>query len=119
MQNLYNVLNRGHEDVLTECAEQGIAWVPYFPLGSAFDRIAGVTDNPTVIAHAGRLGITAAQAGLAWLLGHSPVTLLVPGTRDLGHLADNVAVTRIELDQEATTAFDALSQDERNQNDGR
>ncbi|MET8140040.1 aldo/keto reductase [Sphaerisporangium sp. NPDC005288] len=110
VQNLYNVLTRDHEDMLTECAEQGIAWVPYFPLGSAFDRLPSVTDDPVVIAHAGRLGITPAQAGLAWLLGHSPATLLIPGTRNLAHLADNVAVTRIHLDQQATTAFNALSQ---------
>ncbi|MFI5896167.1 aldo/keto reductase [Actinoplanes sp. NPDC051513] len=109
VQNLYNVLTRDHEDVLTECAEQGIAWVPYFPLGSAFDRIPSVTDNPVVIAHARRLGITAAQAGLAWLLGHSPATLLIPGTRDLAHLTDNVAVARIGLDHEAMTAIDALA----------
>jgi aryl-alcohol dehydrogenase-like predicted oxidoreductase len=110
VQNLYNVLTRGHEDVLTECAEQGIAWVPYCPLGSAFDRLPSVTGTPVVVAHARRLGITPAQAGLAWLLGHSPATLLIPGTRDLAHLADNVAVARIELDHEATTAFDALAQ---------
>lgn len=111
VQNMYNVLTRGQEDVLTECAEQGVAWVPYFPLGSAFDRQPSVTDNPVVIGHAARLGITPAQAGLAWLLGHSPAMLLIPGTRNLAHLADNVAVARIELDQEATTAFDALAED--------
>ncbi|WP_431975240.1 aldo/keto reductase [Micromonospora haikouensis] len=111
VQNLYNVLTRSQEDVLTECAEQGVAWVPYFPPGSAFDRLPSVTEDPVVIAHAARLGITPAQAGLAWLLGHSPATLLIPGTRNLAHLADNVAVARIELDQEATTAFDALAQD--------
>lgn len=113
VQNQYNVLTRGQEDVLTECAGHGIAWVPYFPLGSAFARMARVTDDPVVRAHAGRLGITPAQAGLAWLLGHSPATLLIPGTRDLGHLADNVAVARMVLDQEATAAFDALAQDAR------
>ncbi|MEV5707411.1 aldo/keto reductase [Actinoallomurus sp. NPDC052274] len=111
VQNLYNVLTRGQEDVLTECAEHGIAWVPYCPLGSAFDWLPSVTDNPVVIAHAERLGITPAQAGLAWLLAHSPAALLIPGTRGLSHLADNVAVTRIELDREAMTAFDALDQD--------
>lgn len=110
VQNLYNVLTRDHEDVLAECAEHGIAWVPYCPLGSAFDQLPSVADDPVVIAHAERLGITPAQAGLAWLLGHSPATLLIPGTRDLRHLADNVAVARIELDQEATTALDALDQ---------
>ncbi|MEW9528851.1 aldo/keto reductase [Microbispora sp. NPDC049125] len=111
VQNLYNVITRGQEDVLIECAEQGVAWVPYCPLGSAFDQLPNVTDNSVVIAHAQRLGITPAQAGLAWLLGHSPATLLIPGTRDLAHLADNVAVARIELDREAMTAFDALAQD--------
>nr|WP_221377191.1 aldo/keto reductase [Actinoplanes polyasparticus] len=109
VQNLYNVLTREHEDVLVECAARGIAWVPYFPLGSAFDRIPSVTAHPVVVAQAERLGITPAQVGLAWLLGHSPATLLIPGTRDLGHLADNVAVTRIELDREATEALDALA----------
>jgi len=108
VQNFYNVLTRDQEDVLAECAEHGIAWVPYCPLGSAFEHLPSVTDDPVVIAHAERLGITPAQAGLAWLLGHSPATLLIPGTRDLGHLADNMAVTRIELDREATNAFDAL-----------
>jgi len=111
VQNLYNVLTRGHEDLLAECAAHGVAWVPYFPLGSAFDLLPSVTDHPVVVAHAGRLGITPAQAGLAWLLGHSPAILLIPGTRDLAHLADNVAVTGIELDREATTAFDALAED--------
>ncbi len=111
VQNLYNVFTRRHEDVLTLCAEQGIAWVPYFPLGSAFDRLPNVTDHPVVVAHAQRLDITPAQAALAWLLGHSPATLLIPGTRNPAHLADNVAVTRIALDQQATTAFDALAQD--------
>jgi aryl-alcohol dehydrogenase-like predicted oxidoreductase len=110
VQNLYNVLARGQEDVLIECAEQGIAWVPYFPLGSALNRLPSVTGNPVVVTHARRLGITPAQAGLAWLLGHSPVTLLIPGTRDPGHLADNVAVAGITLDREATTAFDALAE---------
>jgi aryl-alcohol dehydrogenase-like predicted oxidoreductase len=110
VQNLYNVLARDQEDVLTECAEQGVAWVPYCPLGSAFDWLPSVTDHPVVVAHARRLGITAAQAGLAWLLRHNPVTLLIPGTRDLAHLADNVAVAGIELDPEAMTAFDALAQ---------
>ncbi len=108
VQNLYNVLTRDHEDVLDECAAQGIAWVPYFPLGSAFDRIPSVSGHPVVIAHARRLGITPAQAGLAWLLAHSPNTLLIPGTRSLGHLAENVAVAAIELDREAITALDAL-----------
>lgn len=111
VQNLYNVLARGQEDVLAECAAHGVAWAPYFPLGSAFDLFPSVTEHPVVVAHARRLGITPAQAGLAWLLEHSPATLLIPGTRSLEHLADNVAVARVRLDDEAMTAFDALAQD--------
>jgi aryl-alcohol dehydrogenase-like predicted oxidoreductase len=109
VQNLYNILSREHEDLLTECAGRGIAWVPFFPLGSAFDHIPGVAAHPVVAAHAERLGITPAQAGLAWLLGHSPAILLIPGTRSLDHLAENIAVAHIELDREATAAFDALA----------
>ena len=109
VQNLYNVLSRQDEDLLTECAARGIAWVPYFPLGSAFDRLPSVADEPVVIAHAARLGITPAQAGLAWLLGHNPAILLIPGTGNLDHLAENLAVTGIELDEAATVAFDELA----------
>ncbi len=109
VQNLYNVLAREHESLLIECAQHGVAWVPFFPLGSAFEQLPSVSADPVVIAHAERLNLSPAQAGLAWLLGHSPATLLIPGTRDLQHLADNVAVARIELDQAAITAFDALS----------
>ena len=108
VQNMYNVLDRGHEDLLAECAGRGIAWVPFFPLGSAFDGLPSVGGNPVVIAHAERLGITPAQAGLAWLLGHSPATLLIPGTRSPAHLEENVAVAGISLDREAMTAFDSL-----------
>jgi pyridoxine 4-dehydrogenase len=109
VQNLYNVLARDGEDVLAECSAHGIAWVPYFPLGSAFDGFPSVAAHPVVVAQAARLGITPAQTGLAWLLGHSPNTLLIPGTRDLAHLADNVAVAGIELDREATAALDGLA----------
>ncbi|BCY10668.1 aldo/keto reductase [Actinoplanes sp. L3-i22] len=110
VQNLYNVLTRDHEDLLAACAGHGVAWVPFFPLGSAFDGFPSVAGHPTVVAHAQRLGITPAQAGLAWLLGHSPATLLIPGTRSLAHLAENVAVAGITLDREATTAFDSVAQ---------
>jgi pyridoxine 4-dehydrogenase len=110
VQNMYNMLERGDEDLLAECERNGIAWVPFFPLGSAFDRMTHVTEHPVVVAHAERLGMTAAQAGLAWLLAHSPQTLLIPGTRSPGHLAENVAVAQVRLDAEAITAFDALAE---------
>jgi pyridoxine 4-dehydrogenase len=109
VQNMYNVLERADEDVLAECERQDVAWVPYFPLGSAFAHQAQVTAHPVVVAHAARLGITAAQAGLAWLLAHSPRTLLIAGTRSPAHLAENVAAAEVRLDAEATAAFDALA----------
>jgi aryl-alcohol dehydrogenase-like predicted oxidoreductase len=84
----------------------GIAWVPFCPLGSAFDGWAKVTDVPAVRAHAARLAITPAQAGLAWLLRHSPRTLLIPGTSSVDHLAENVDTARIALDARAVVAFD-------------
>jgi aryl-alcohol dehydrogenase-like predicted oxidoreductase len=108
VQNHYNVLERAHEGILADCEQHGVAWVPYFPLGSAFPQMPRVSDDPVVIEHARRLGITAAQAGLAWLLGHSAATLLIAGTRSSGHLVENMAVASIELDAEAMAAFDAL-----------
>jgi pyridoxine 4-dehydrogenase len=108
VQNIYNMLHRTHEDVLAECDREDIAWVPYFPLGSAFPGFPSVAENPVVVAHAERLGITPAQAALAWLLAHSPRTLLIPGTRSLGHLAENVAAARIDLDAKALADFDEL-----------
>jgi len=109
VQNLYNMREREHEPTLRECDRRGIAWVPFFPLGSAFAQRAKVTDAPVVAEHAARLEITPAQAGLAWLLAHSPRTLLIPGTNSAAHLAENIDSARIELDGAATAAFDQLA----------
>jgi aryl-alcohol dehydrogenase-like predicted oxidoreductase len=108
VQNLYNLLERDAEPTLRECERLAIAWVPFCPLGSAFANWANVADSPVVIEHAARLGITPAQAGLAWLLGHSSRTLLIPGTRSVEHLAENLDTARIELDDAAVSAFDRL-----------
>ncbi len=109
VQNIYNLLERDHEPTLNECEQLDIAWVPFFPLGSAFADRTKVTDSPVVIEHATRLGLTPAQAALAWLLGHSPRTLLIPGTRTLDHLAENVDAARVTLDDTARAAFDGLA----------
>lgn len=106
VQNIYNLLERDQEQTLRECERLAIAWVPFFPLGSAFAQRTKVTEAPTVTRHAARLGITPAQAGLAWLLKQSPRTLLIPGTRSLEHLAENVDAIRIELDDAAIAALD-------------
>jgi pyridoxine 4-dehydrogenase len=106
VQNLYNLLDRTAEPLLAECAAHGIAWVPFFPLGSAFAGQPRVAEHPTVVAVAADLGATPAQVGLAWLLAHDPGTLLIPGTRSAPHLAENVAAAAVHLDAKTLSLFD-------------
>jgi aryl-alcohol dehydrogenase-like predicted oxidoreductase len=109
VQNSYSVLDRTAEPVLDECREHGIAWVPFFPLGSAgFRNLPRVTDDPTVRAVAAELGVTPAQVGLAWQLAHYERTLLIPGTASPAHLAENIAAGEIKLPGESLAALDAL-----------
>ena len=101
VQNQYSVVNRSGEDVLELAIEREIAFVPYFPLGSAFTggprRLA---QDPAVSEVAERRGITAAQVALAWLLARYERMLLIPGTTSVQHLEENMAVTDVELDGE-------------------
>ena len=99
VQNAYNLLARTDEAVLQLCAARGVAFVPYFPLGSAFGWFPRVDEAPQVVAVAERLGHTPAQVGLAWLLHHAPNILLIPGTGSLAHLEENTAVREIILDE--------------------
>lgn len=108
VQNAYSLLARGDEDLLGLCREEGVAWVPYFPLGSAFDGMPKVTDEPAVRAAAEKLGATPAQVGLAWLLHHAPNVLLIPGTADPAHLEANVAVGGVALDEATLAALDSV-----------
>src|ERR1700733_327105 len=80
VQNPYSLLDRSGEPLLELCREHDLAWVPFFPLGSAFPGIPKVTEHPAVIAAATALRATPAQVGLAWLLAHDPHVLLIPGT---------------------------------------
>ena len=107
VQNLYNLLDRSAEPLLAACREHGLAFVPFFPLGSAFPGAAKVTEQAAVIAAAAALGHTPAQVGLAWLLAHDPSILLIPGTSSLAHLAENVGAADIHLDQATMTALAA------------
>ena len=104
VQNPYNLVDRGGEDVLRACTARGIAFVPFFPLGAAFGR-ERVLGHPAVKATALRLDVTPAQVALAWILAAAPNTLLIPGTASLSHLEENVAAGRIALDDEAMTAL--------------
>lgn len=108
VQNGYSLVAREFEDMLDLCVAEGIAWVPYFPLGGAFPGLPKVVDEPAVRRIAEELGVTPAQVGLAWLLGHAPDTLLIPGTSSLDHLAENVAVGGVALDAGQTASLDAV-----------
>jgi pyridoxine 4-dehydrogenase len=109
VQNAYSVLDRSHEDMLDFCTAQAIAWVPFFPLGSAFAGFPSVADNAVVQETAGELGATPAQVGLAWLLAHAPNTLLIPGTRSTDHLEENVRAAGVALNDDALARLDAVS----------
>ncbi|OBI14513.1 aldo/keto reductase [Mycobacterium sp. E2462] len=108
VQNAYSLLDRSQENALEFCAAEGIAWVPFFPLGSAFAGLPSVADDPVVAEIAAAQGATPAQVGLAWLLAHSPNTLLIPGTRSVAHLEENVGAGGVTLDLDALKRLDAL-----------
>ena len=112
VQNAYSLLDRSQEATVELCAAEGIAWVPYFPLGSAFPGLPKVTDNATVVEVASEIGCTAAQVGLAWLLAHARNTLLIPGTRSAAHLEDNVGAGHVALGADAIARLDAVSRQE-------
>jgi aryl-alcohol dehydrogenase-like predicted oxidoreductase len=103
VQNAYNLVNRTSQPVLDACTEHGIAFVPFFPLGSAFTPDSPVLGHPAVKQEAQKLGHTPAQIALAWTLSIAPNVLLIPGTSSVQHLEENTAVADIELDDETRT----------------
>lgn len=106
VQNHYNLLARDDEELLALCEIEGIAWVPFFPLGSAVPGMSKVTDEPAVIAVAAELGVTPSQVGLAWLLHLAPNVLLIPGTANLQHMEQNLNAGSITLDDAAMNRLD-------------
>ena len=107
VQNAYSLVDRTSEPVLDLCREQGIAWMPYFPLGGGWPGQRHVTELPAVVDVAARLRVTPAQVGLAWLLAHAPETMLIPGTRSVAHLEENLAAGDVELDAETMATLGA------------
>jgi pyridoxine 4-dehydrogenase len=101
VQNQLNIVERASMPVLEECYTRGIAFVPFFPLGSAFGQNNPVLGSRQVVQTAQRLGHTRAQVALAWMLSLRPNVLLIPGTSSVRHLEENLAVSGIELDQQA------------------
>ncbi len=100
VQNAYSLLDRSNDDVLDLCTEHGIAYVPFFPLGSAFAHLPKVTDDDRVRRIADRIGATPAQVGLAWLLARADNILLIPGTSSVDHLEQNLATAEVQLSPE-------------------
>jgi aryl-alcohol dehydrogenase-like predicted oxidoreductase len=107
VQNAYNLLHRDDEATLTLGAEHGLAYVPFFPLGSAFGWLPRVTDDSVVQEVAGEVGATPVQVGLAWLLAHDPSILLIPGTSSVDHLEENMGAANVTLSQEQMARLEA------------
>jgi aryl-alcohol dehydrogenase-like predicted oxidoreductase len=110
VQNAFSLLNQADADVVDLCHDRGIAYVPYFPLGSAFPNTPKVTRNPVVQAVAERLGVLPAQVGLAWLLAHRDNILLIPGTSRVSHLEHNLAAADLVLSAEDLAELEAAGQ---------
>ena len=109
VQNSLNLLSRESLPLLRECQELGIAFVPFFPLGSAFGGVNRLLTHPDLVAVADRLEALQSQVALVWLLELGPNVLLIPGTSTLGHLIDNMTARRVRLDDDARKVLDAIS----------
>ena len=103
VQNQYNVVSRADDALVDELAMDGIAYVPFFPLGG-FTPL----QSAELSAVAAELGATPMQTALAWLLRRAPNILLIPGTSSRAHLRENLAAARLELPKAALTRLDAI-----------
>jgi aryl-alcohol dehydrogenase-like predicted oxidoreductase len=104
VQNHYNLANRSDDDLIGSLAAQGIAYVPFFPLGGFNPLQSGTLD-----AVAERLGAARMTVALAWLLHRSPNILLIPGTSSVAHLRENVAAADLALPADALAELDAIA----------
>jgi pyridoxine 4-dehydrogenase len=101
VQNAYSILDRTHEPLVELCREREIAFVPFFPLGSAFlGGPQALAADPAIAGVAAKHGATPTQVALAWLLGRDERILLIPGTTSVAHLEENLAAAAIELSKE-------------------
>jgi pyridoxine 4-dehydrogenase len=109
VQNAYSILDREHEPLLELCRAHGVAFVPFFPLGSAFTGgPAKLAEDPAIASVAQRHGATPSQMALAWLLARYDRTLLIPGTSSVAHLEENMAAGDVELDADDLARLDAV-----------
>ena len=110
VQNPFNLLQRESADLLEATRERGLAFVPFFPLGSAFgDGRRRIAEHPVVTRIAEEHDATPAQVALAWLLALSPNILLIPGTSSRQHLEENLAAADLSLTEEDLSALGALA----------
>jgi aryl-alcohol dehydrogenase-like predicted oxidoreductase len=104
VQNLYNLANRADDALIDQLAGQGIAYVPYFPLG-------GFTPlQSTILSEvAEQASATPMQVAIAWLLARAPNILLIPGTKSLGHLRENLAAVALQLSASARDRLEGMA----------
>jgi aryl-alcohol dehydrogenase-like predicted oxidoreductase len=104
VQNQYNLAHRDDDALIDDLARDGIAYVPFFPLGG-FSPL----QSSTLSAVATRLDATPMQVALAWLLHRAPNILLIPGTASIGHLRENLAAAELELPADEIEALDGVA----------
>ncbi|KAK4535978.1 hypothetical protein CDCA_CDCA06G2003 [Cyanidium caldarium] len=105
VQNHYNLANRADDTLIDQLAGDGIAYVPYFPLGGAWSPL----QSSTLSDVAQRLGATPMQVALAWLLRRSPNILIIPGTSSEAHLRENLAAAELHLPDDALEQLDGIA----------
>jgi pyridoxine 4-dehydrogenase len=104
VQNQYNLAHRGDDALIDDLARDGIAYVPFFPLGG-FNPL----QSSTLSDVAARLGATPMQVALAWLLHRAPNILLIPGTSSAAHLRENLTAAELELSDDMLKALDGIA----------
>ena len=107
IQNLYNIIDRRDDELITFAGECEIAFVPFFPLAGGPAQLAA---DAKIVRVADKHGATPAQIALAWLLARYDRMLLIPGTNSISHLEENVAAIRLQLDDADLAALDHLEQ---------
>lgn len=105
VQNVFNVTTREEQPLFDACAADGTPFVPFFPLGSAFNPENPVLSAPAVVETARRLDATVARVALAWLLAQVRTVLLIPETSSIDHLEENLAAADLVLDEGALAAL--------------
>ena len=110
VQNAYGIANRTDEPIVDLCREHGIAFVPYYPLGSAFTGgPQALAADPAIASVAVKHDVTGLQVALAWLLAHYDRMLLIPGTGSVAHLQENLSVDAIQLDREDLATLERVN----------